>query len=467
MTSEHFDAIVIGAGQGGGPIASAFAESGRKTALIEREFAGGTCVNWGCTPTKTLIASGRIAHLANRSADYGVETGDVSVDMKAVRQRGRDIVTMFREGSNSQLEQTDGLDFIHGEAVFTGDKRITVRLNEGGVRELQADTIVLDVGERARKLEIDNQDGVTILDNRSVLELGEVPAHLAVVGGGAIALEFAQLFRRLGAEVTILNRGERILSREDIDVAQATADILSEDGIDIKLNTEPTSVKRDGDEIVLTLDGADDATKSLRVTHVLNAAGRVPNTDRLDAEKTGLQLDKKGYVPTNDHLETDIPGIYAIGDIRPGPKFTHISYDDYRILKANLIDGGDHSIANRIVAATTYIDPQLGRVGASESDLKQKHTPYLVATMPMESVARALETDETRGMMKVLVHAETERILGAAILGIEGGEIAAMLQIAIMGDLPYTALRDGVFAHPTLAESLNNVFGSLQEPAAL
>lgn len=464
MASEQFDTIVIGAGQGGGPIASAFATSGRKTALIEREFAGGTCVNWGCTPTKTMIASGRIAHLANRSTDYGIRTGDVSVDMPAVRQRVRDIVTTFRDGSRKQVDQTDGLEFLEGEASFTGDKRIKVIMNEGGVRELHADTIVLDVGERARELKIENPDRIHLHDNRSILEIDEVPLHLVVVGGGPIALEFAQLFRRLGAEVTILNRGERILSKEDDDIARAVHDILIEDGIRIKLNTEPTGVQRDGEEIVIALTNEGKATERLRATHVLNATGRIPNTDVLDAEKTGLELDERGYVPTNVRLETNQSGIYAIGDIRPGPKFTHISYDDYRILKANLIDGGDRSIADRIVAATTYIDPQLGRVGATEAELQKQGTPYMVASMPMESVARALETDETRGLMKILVHAKNERILGAAVLGIEGGEIASMLQIAMMGGLPYTALRDGVFAHPTLAESLNNAFGNLQEP---
>lgn len=466
MGTEHFDAIVIGAGQGGGPIARALAADGRKTALIEREYAGGTCVNWGCTPTKTMVASGRIAHLANRASDYGVSTGDVSVDMKVVRQRTRDIVTMFREGSRSGIDQTDGLEFIEGEALFTGAKQINVTLNAGGTRDLHADTIVLDIGERARELKIENPDGVPLHDNRSIMELGDVPEHLVVVGGGPISLEFAQLFRRLGSEVTILNRGKRILSNEDSDIADAVHEILREDGITIKLQTGLKRIEGDGDEITLTLSGETDASETLRASHVLVAAGRVPNTDRLDVENTGLELDQKGYIPTNDRLETSQSGIYAIGDMRPGPKFTHISYDDYRVLKTNLIDGGDRSITQRIVASTTYIDPQLGRLGPTEQEIKEQGTPYLIAQMPMESVARALETDETRGVMKILVHAETERILGAAILGMEGGEIASMLQIAMMGDLPYTALRDGVFAHPTLAESLNNVFGSLQEPGA-
>lgn len=461
MTTENFDVIVIGAGQGGGPIASAFATAGHKTALIEREFAGGTCVNWGCTPTKTMIASGRVAHLTSRAADYGVQAADVSVNMPAVRQRKRDIVTMFREGSRSGIDQTEGLEYVEGEATFTEDKTVAVSLNGGGARTLNADAFVLDVGERARELDLDVPDGVVLHDNRSIMEIDIVPDHLVVVGGGPIALEFAQLFHRLGAEVTILNRGERILSNEDPDIAQEVHDILTEDGIVIQLNTEPTGIGTDDGDIVVELSNG---KKTIQASHVLVAAGRVPNTDSLNLQVTGVETDKRGYVPTNNRLETNRAGIYAIGDIRPGPKFTHISYDDYRILKTNLIDGGDSTINERIVAATTYIDPQLGRVGASEAELRKEDIPYLVAKMPMERVARALETDETRGVMKVLVHAESERILGAAILGMEGGEVAAMLHIAMIGDLPYTALRDGAFAHPTLAESLNNVFGNLKEP---
>lgn len=466
MATETFDAIVIGAGQGGGPIASAFARAGRKTALIEREFPGGTCVNWGCTPTKTLIASGRVAHLARRASNYGIDTGDISVDMKIVRQRGRDIVTSFREGSRNTIEQSDGLEYIEGDAVFTGGTTLCVSHRNGERREMSADLIVIDVGERARTVDIPVARGLTLLDNRSILELGEVPDHLAIVGGGPIALEFAQLFRRLGSRVTILNRGKRILSSEDPDIADAVSDILQEDGIDILLQTEPVEIGQANGGMEVKLAQVNDEPRSIDVSHVLVAAGRVPNTDTLQADKTGLKLDEKGYIPTNDRLETTVPGIYAIGDVRPGPKFTHISYDDYRILKANLIDDGDRTINDRTLASTTYIDPQLGRVGATERELGKQNVPYLIAKMPMERVARAQETDETRGVMKVLVHKETERILGAAILGIEGGEIAAMLQIAMMGDLPYTSLRDGVFAHPTLAESLNNLFAELREPGA-
>ena len=464
METEKFDAIVIGAGQGGGPLARSFAQSGKKTALVEREFPGGTCVNWGCTPTKTMIASGRVAHLARRAADYGVHTGNISIDMPRIRQRKRDIVEMFREGSRSGIDSTAGLEYIEGDATFTGDKTLSIALNGGGRRELRAEIIVLDVGERFRELDPGIAEGVSLHNAGTIMELDDVPEHLLIIGGGPIALEFSQLFRRLGAEVTVLNRGPQILSREDADIAEAVAEILEQDGIRIERNASPSRIVKAEDDVIVTILRDNSEQSNLRVSHVLVAAGRAPNTEGLGLAETGVRIDDKGYIPTDDRLKTNVAGIYAIGDVRPGPKFTHISYDDYRILKANLIDGDDRTIKERLVPATTFIDPQLGRIGLSEREAQKKGIRYLVAAMPMSRVARALETDETRGLMKILVHAETERILGAAILGIEGGEIASMLQIAMMGDLPYTALRDGVFAHPGLAEALNNVFGNLAEP---
>ncbi len=463
MPQETVDVIVVGAGQGGGPLASAFANAGRRTMLIEREHAGGTCVNTGCTPTKTMIASGRVAYLARRAADYGVHVGDISIDMERVRKRKRDMVEMFREGSESGITSTEGLDYLEGEARFVGDMTLEVALNEGGSRTVTAGTIVLNVGERPRELAIDIPEGVTVLDSTSVMELGEVPDLLVVVGGGVIGVEFAQLFRRLGSEVTILQRGGKLLGGEDSEISDAVAKILTEDGITIEFDALATALSRSGSGVDVVVERKDETRFTVKASHILAAAGRTPNTDSLNLAATGLDTDERGYLETDDRLETNVAGIYAIGDIRPGPKFTHISYDDYRIVKANLIDDGSRSVNDRPVPYTVFMDPQLGRVGLSEQEAKEQGVPYRVAEMQMSSVARALETDETRGMMKAIVHAETQMILGAAVLGIEGGEVMSMIQIAMMGDLPYTTLRDGVFAHPNLSEALNSLFGSFRD----
>ena len=451
---EKVDVVILGSGQGGNPLAVALANAGKRTVLIEREHVGGTCVNVGCTPTKTMIASGRAAYLARRSDDYGVRTGDVSVDMQKVRQRKRDIVEQWRSGSESSIDGADGLELIMAEGRFTGPK--TVR---AGDREITADTIVINVGERPAPLQVPGADSVEILDSTTIMELDEVPAHLVVIGGGNIGLEFGQLFRRLGSDVTIVHHSRQLLGREDPDIAGAVRDVLEEDGIRVLLNTSASDLRKRDGGIDVTLDNG----SVLHASHVLGAIGRTSNADSLDLGKAGVESDKRGHIPTNDMLETNVPGIYAIGDVRPGPKFTHISYDDFRILQANLIEGKQASIAGRQVPYVIYIDPQLGRIGMTEQQAREAGTAIRVAKMPMSRVARATETAEPRGIMKVVVDAETERILGAAILGIEGGEIMAMLQIAMLGNLPYTTLRDGIFAHPSLAEGFNNLFSSFEE----
>ncbi|MDQ3612715.1 MAG: mercuric reductase [Chloroflexota bacterium] len=463
MPQETVDVIVVGAGQGGGPLASAFAKAGRKTMLIERAHAGGTCVNTGCTPTKTMIASGRVAYLAQRAADYGVHVGDISIDMERVRKRKRDMVEMFREGSESGITSTEGLEYLEGEARFVDDMTLEVALNDGGSRTVTAGTIVLNVGERPRELGIDIPAGVTVLDSTSVMELAEAPDHLVVVGGGVIGVEFAQLFRRLGSGVTILQRGGKLLAREDPEISDAVATILTEDGITIEFDASVVALSRSGSGVDVAVERKDGFSFTVKGSDILAAAGRTPNTDSLNLAATGLKTDERGYLETDDRLQTDVAGIFAIGDIRPGPKFTHISYDDYRIIQANLIEDGNRSVNDRPVPYTVFMDPQLGRVGMSEQEAKEQGVPFRVAEIQMSSVARALETDETRGMMKAIVHAETRMILGAAVLGIEGGEVMSMIQIAMMGDLPYTRLREGVFAHPNLSEALNSLFGSFRE----
>jgi pyruvate/2-oxoglutarate dehydrogenase complex dihydrolipoamide dehydrogenase (E3) component len=461
--TTHYDAIVIGAGQAGGPLSTTLAQAGWKAAIIERVHVGGTCINEGCTPTKTMVASARVAYLAKRGADYGVHTGPVTIDLTKVRQRKRDIVESFRTGSQRRIETTEGVDLLMGEVSFTGPKTLEVHLNNGETRELTAATILINAGARPAKPSIIGIEEVTTLDSTSIMELGEVPEHLLIVGGGYIGLEFGQLFRRFGSQVTVIQRGAALLAREDPDVAEEVANIMREDGLEVLLETKPVSVEQSSTGAISLAVQAKLGERILHGSHLLMAAGRVPNTDWLNLDAAGIQKDKRGFIQVNDRLETNVPGIYALGDIKGGPAFTHISYDDFRIIRTNLLEKGNASIHDRLVPYTVFIDPQLGRIGLSETEARSQGRNFKVARMPMNYVARALEMDESRGFMKAVVDADTGQILGAAVLGIEGGEIMAILEVAMIGKVPYTVLRDGVFAHPTLAESLNNLFSTLDE----
>ena len=463
MDTQHYDAVVIGAGQGGVPLARTLAQAGRQVALVEREHVGGTCYNEGCTPTKTMVASAKVAYLDRRSADYGVKNGPVAVDMVAVRQRKRDIVNDFRNGGERRIKETEGLDLLWGEACFTGPEELEVRLNDGDELRLTAENIFIDTGARPANPPIEGLDNVPTLNSTTIMELDEVPEHLLILGGGYVGLEFAQMFRRFGSEVTVVQRDRQLLTREDADVAEAVAEILRQDGVEVLLESESQHAAQAGDgRIRLTVE-APEGESTLSATHLLVAVGRAPNTDRLNLEAAGVETDERGFIKVNERLGTSAPGVYALGDIKGGPAFTHISYDDFRVIKANLLEGGDATIAGRMVPYTVFIDPQLGRVGLSEQEAREQGRNVRVARMPMSHVARALEVDEPRGVMKAVVDADTHQILGCAILGIEGGEVMAMIQIAMMGKVPYTVLRDAIFTHPTLAESLNNLFATIDE----
>lgn len=461
-TAQPYDAIVIGTGQGGKPLAGALAKAGWTVAVIEKaDRVGGSCVVVGCTPTKTMFASARVAHLTKRAGDYGVVTGPVTVDQEVVRRRKRDIVDSFSAGSRKGLEKWETLDLIFGEARFTGSQEITVQLRAGGEQILTAPKIFINTGTRNVVPPIIGLDAVPFLDSTSIMELDQAPEHLVVLGGGYIGLEFSQMFRRFGSRVTIVEMLPQLLAREDEDVAQEVAGILREEGIEVLLDTTVTQVASEGDGVQVSATGSDGDVQIV-ASHLLVAVGRRPNSDMLNLEAAGIRAGERGFIEVNDRLETSTPGIYALGDVNGGPAFTHISYDDFRVLRANILENGNASVDMRQEPYAVFIDPQLGRVGLSERQARERGFNYRVAKMPMTHVARSLEQDETRGFMKVLVDPDTNMILGASILSSEGAEIMSMIQIAMMGKLPYTALRDGIFAHPSYAEALNNLFAGLE-----
>lgn len=458
MAAEAFDAVLIGAGQATNPLSRTLAAAGKRVALIERTEIGGSCVNWGCVPTKVMVASARIAYLARRAAEYGVHTGDVTVRLDQVRLRKQAIVNKSRSGSARKLEQTDGLTLLRGEAVFTGPRSVRVALRGGGSRELTAPVIVINTGCRPARPDLPGLDAVAALDSTSVMELDTVPDHLLVLGGGYVALEFGQMYRRFGSRVTIVQRSAQLLAREDPDVAAAVADVLREDGIEVLLGAHAVRVVAPGPGAVALTVRTAEGEKTLPGSHLLVATGRVPNTESLNLSAAGVRVDAKGFVPVNDVLETNVAGVHALGDVNGGPAFTHVSHHDNQILRENLLRGAGRSTRGRLVPYTVFTDPQLGRVGLSEREAREQGLSVRVAKMPMTHVARAVHVSEPRGFVKAVVDAKTDQILGCAALGVEGGELMAMLQIAMMGSVPYQRLRDDMFAHPTLAEGLNNLF---------
>lgn len=458
---QQYDAVVIGAGQAGTPLSIALAQAGMRTALIEREHVGGTCINEGCTPTKTMIASGRVAYLARRAADYGVHTGAVSVDLLKVRERKRGIVNNFRDDSQSRIETTANLDLLFGEAKFTGPKSVEVQLKNSAQQSLSANYVFINTGARASRPKLHGLENVAFLDNASIMELGVIPEHLLILGGGYIGLEFGQLFRRFGSRVTIIHTRDRLLAREDPDVSLELERILRQDGVEVLLNAKATQVIQEGGNIRIEFE---QPRQSVFGSHLLVATGRVPNSDALNLGAAGVETDGRGFIKVSDRLETTADGVYALGDVKGGPAFTHISYDDFRIIRANLLLKQTLTTTDRLIPYVMFTDPELGRVGLTETEARHQLPNVQVAKLPMNAVARALEMDEPRGFIKAIVNADTKEILGAAVLGIEGGETMALFELAMMGRLPYTKLRDGIFAHPTLAEALNNLFEAM-DPA--
>ena len=462
MAYEHYDAIVVGTSQGGRFLPIELAEAGQRVALVERGPLGGVCVNTGCTPTKTMVASARVAYQARRGAEYGVSVGPVSVDLAAVRERKRAMVAGARENYASRLAQ-DGLDLIEGEAHFTGPTTVEIALTNGETRQLSAPVIVVDTGTRSKPLAIEGADTVPILDSTSLMELDELPEHLIVLGGGYIGLEFSQMFRRFGSEVTIVHRSARLLKNEDEDVSDEVAAILRDDGITVLTSSTPVRVEpANGDRVRLTVR-TDDGERQLECSHLLSAIGRIPNTEALTPEAAGIRLNDRGLIEVDEYLETSVPGVYAMGDVTGGPAFTHSSYDDYRTLHATLVEHEKASTRDRIVPYAVFIDPQLGRAGMTEREARAQGRAIRVAKLAMSNVVRAIETGETRGFMKAVVDADSGQILGCAVLGSEGGEVMTIIQVAMLGKLTYTAMADAIFTHPLLAEGLNTLFATFDE----
>lgn len=458
---RKYDAILIGAARGTVKLVPALAGAGWKVALVERKHLGGTCVNEGCMPTKTMVASARVAYLARRADDFGVVTGPVSIDFAKVQARKAAVVETFTRKAQGMVDMADGVDLIMGEASFMSPSAVEVVLNDGGFERLSADRILIDTGARPAIPSIPGLDSVAALDSTSMLGLEEIPEHLLVLGGSYIGLEFGQMFRRFGSGVTIVQRGQQLMRREDPDVAAEIATILREDGVSVHLGVDVANVRQTDDgQIQVTVENHA-GEENLVGSHLLVAAGRTPNTERLNLAAAGIETDSRGYIQVNDRLETNVPGIFALGDVKGGPAFTHISNDDSRIMARNLVGDGGASTTGRPVPYTMFTDPELSRIGLSETEARAQDLNVKVARLPMQYADRALEMGETRGFMKAVVDSDTGQILGAAVLGIEAGEIMTILQVAMMGELPYTALRDAVFSHPTLAESLNDLFAAM------
>jgi len=459
---KYYDAIVIGAGQAGGPLAKKLALAGKKTVLIEKRWIGGTCVNDGCTPTKTWVASAKAAYMASNSTPLGVKIKGYSVDMPTIKKRKDDIVLEFRNGSLKGLEATKNLDVVFGEASFIGEKTISVALNKGKKQELSAELIFINTGAKPFIPEIEGLKDTGFLNSTTILDLDYIPDHLLILGGNYIGLEFGQMFRRFGSKVTILEKSDRIVAREDEDVSEALSQILTDEGIVIHTNTTATHFKQKENGKITAFVTKNGNEEKIKCSHVLVAVGRTPQTAAMQLSITGVETDEHGFIKVNEKLETNVPGIYALGDVKGGPAFTHISYNDYTIVYRNLVKNENLTIKNRPVPYCMFTDPQLGHIGLSENDAKKLKINYKMAKLPMAYVARAIETGDTRGFMKAIVDADTKQILGATVLGPEGGEIMTILQMAMMGGITYEEIRYCVFAHPLYAESLNNLFMALE-----
>lgn len=459
---KKYDAIIIGSGQAGTPLSKKLAKLGWKVALIEKEAVGGTCVNVGCTPTKTMIASAKMVYDIARAQDYGISVGAAHVDIKKILARKDKVVASFRNGSQKGLEATANLDLIFGTATFTGEKTLRLASTNGDEQTLTADKIFINVGARPAIPKIEGLQEVNYLTSTTIMELNEVPEHLLVVGAGYIGLEFGQMYRRFGSKVTVLETGPRFLAKEDEDVAECILGFLRKESVSIKVGVQLNHLKKDPHRIAATLQN-DEGEEVIHCSHVLLAAGRTSNADLLKVEVAGIVVDEHGFIKVDNELQTNVNGIYALGDVKGGPAFTHISYNDHLLIYQSLVEQHSINYHERQVPYTMFTDPQLGRVGITEQEARKKGLNVLVATLPMKYVARAIETGDTRGMMKAVVDAASGEILGVAVVGQQGGEVMTVLQMAMLGGIKWQQVRELPIAHPLYAESLNNLFMQLDK----
>ena len=452
-----YDALVIGTGQAGPSLAVRLANAGMKTAIVERKRFGGTCVNTGCIPTKTLIASARAAYVARHASEYGVMTaGSIAVDMKKVKERKDAVVRRSNEGLEKWLKSTENLTVYEGHARFVDTHQVRV-----GDELLEADKIFINVGGRASTPSLPGLDQVSYLNNSTMMEVDFLPEHLIMIGGSYVGLEFAQMYRRFGSEVTIVEMGPRLIQREDEDVSDAVGTILEAEGIKLRLSAECIALEKRGDKVAVGVD-CSSGDKIVVGSHVLLAVGRVPNTDDLDLENAGVAVDQRGYIRVDDQLRTNVPGIYALGDCNGRGAFTHTSYNDYEIVAANLLDGDQRRVSDRITAYALYIDPPLGRAGMTEAEVRKSGRKALIGKRPMARVGRAVEKGETQGFMKILVDAETKEILGASLLGIECDEVIHSILDVMYAKAPYTVIQRAMHIHPTVTELIPTMLGELK-----
>jgi pyruvate/2-oxoglutarate dehydrogenase complex dihydrolipoamide dehydrogenase (E3) component len=448
-----FDAVVIGSGQGGNPLAHRLADRKQSVALIEQKYLGGTCINTGCTPTKTMVASAQVAHYVQQAQRWGIRASGFSADMKAIVARKNEVVGQFRSGQEKQVERRETLRLFRGRARFTGPHQVQV-----GDELLESDKIFIDTGSRPAIPSIDGIASVPFLTNESILDLDELPRHLIVLGGGYVGLEFGQIFRRFGSEVTVVNQSGEILQREDEDVASELRKALEAEGIAFRLNAKTTRAESSAGKVRLSFE----AGQPVEGTHVLVATGRKPNTDDLGLDKAGVETDSHGFIKVNNLLETTAPGIWAIGDVKSGPAFTHISYNDFQIIFANLIEGKSATTEGRIVPYCVFTDPQLGGVGMTEKEARASGRRLKIGKIPTSNVARAIERSETAGLMKIVVDAKSDEVLGASILAADGGEIVQILHTLMLAKQPYTLLKGAIYIHPTMAEGFFGLLESVQ-----